>query len=231
MQRIIEQTEDGSATLFVPELNEHYHSVKGARTESQHIFIDMGLKASAAPCPHILEAGFGTGLNALLTLQEAERTGRPVRYTGIELYPLAWTEVEALHYSDDPRLRLLHEAPWEEEVCLTPTFRLLKLRRDLTSWQADDERPPLRCDVVYFDAFAPEKQPALWTPAVFRNLYRCLTSGGILTTYCAKGAVRRLMQDIGFRMERLPGPPGGKREILRATKPNDVPENMPELYR
>lgn len=231
MQRIIEQTEDGSATLYVPELNEHYHSVKGARTESQHIFIDMGLKASAAPCPHILEAGFGTGLNALLTLQEAERTGRPVRYTGIELYPLAWTEVEALHYSDDPRLRLLHEAPWEEEVCLTPTFRLLKLRRDLTSWQADDERPPLRCDVVYFDAFAPEKQPALWTPAVFRNLYRCLTSGGILTTYCAKGAVRRLMQDIGFRMERLPGPPGGKREILRATKPNDVPENMPELYR
>ena len=231
MQRIIEQTEDGSATLFVPELNEHYHSVKGARTESQHIFIDMGLKASAAPCPHILEAGFGTGLNALLTLQESERTGRPVRYTGIELYPLAWTEVEALHYSDDPRLRLLHEAPWEEEVCLTPTFRLLKLRRDLTSWQADDERPPLRCDVVYFDAFAPEKQPALWTPAVFRNLYRCLTSGGILTTYCAKGAVRRLMQDIGFRMERLPGPPGGKREILRATKPNDVPENMPELYR
>lgn len=231
MQRIIEQTEDGSATLFVPELNEHYHSVKGARTESQHIFIDMGLKASAAPCPHILEAGFGTGLNALLTLQEAERTGRPVRYTGIELYPLAWTEVEALHYSDDPRLRLLHEAPWEEEVCLTPTFRLLKLRRDLTSWQADNERPPLRCDVVYFDAFAPEKQPALWTPAVFRNLYCCLTPGGILTTYCAKGAVRRLMQDIGFRMERLPGPPGGKREILRATKPNDVPENMPELYR
>ena len=83
MQRIIEQTEDGSATLFVPELNEHYHSVKGARTESQHIFIDMGLKASAASCPHILEAGFGTGLNALLTLQEAERTGRPVRYTAL----------------------------------------------------------------------------------------------------------------------------------------------------
>lgn len=223
MHRIIEQTEDGSATLYVPELNEHYHSVKGARTESQHIFIDMGLKASAASCPQVLEAGFGTGLNALLTLQEAERSGRPVRYTGIELYPLAWPEVEALHYSDDPRLRLLHEAPWETEVQLTPTFRLLKLRRDLTVWQAEDEHPPLRCDVVYFDAFAPEKQPALWMPDVFRNLYRSLTPGGILTTYCAKGAVRRLMLDIGFRMERLPGPPGGKREILRATKPNDVP--------
>lgn len=219
MHRTIEVTQDGSATLYVPELDEHYHSVKGARTESQHIFIDMGLKASTAPTPRILEAGFGTGLNALLTLQEAERTERSVHYTGIELYPLAWPEVEALHYSDDPHLRLLHEAPWEEEVQLTPTFRLLKLRRDLSCWQADDEHPSLRCDLVYFDAFAPEKQPALWTPEVFRNLYRCLSSGGILTTYCAKGAVRRLLQQTGFRTERLPGPPGGKREILRATKP------------
>ena len=144
MQRIIEQTEDGSATLYVPELNEHYHSVKGARTESQHIFIDMGLKASAAPCPHILEAGFGTGLNALLTLQEAERTGRPVRYTGIELYPLAWTEVEALHYSDDPRLRLLHEAPWEEEVCLTPTPAETAPRPDLVAGRRRTPAPALR---------------------------------------------------------------------------------------
>ena len=90
MQRIIEKTEDGSATLFVPELNEHYHSVKGARTESQHIFIDMGLKVSATARPHILEIGFGTGLNALLTLETAEKEKRPVHYTGIELYPLAW---------------------------------------------------------------------------------------------------------------------------------------------
>lgn len=97
MQRIIEKTEDGSATLFVPELNEHYHSVKGARTESQHIFIDMGLKASATARPHILEIGFGTGLNALLTLETAEKEKRPVHYIGIELYPLAWPEVDALN--------------------------------------------------------------------------------------------------------------------------------------
>ena len=99
MKRIIERTEDGSATLFVPELDEHYHSVKGARTESQHIFINMGLKASAAPQPHVLEIGFGTGLNALLTLEAAEQDARPVHYTGIELYPLAWEEVDALGYS------------------------------------------------------------------------------------------------------------------------------------
>ena len=98
MKRVIEKTDDGSATLFVPELNEHYHSTKGARTESQHIFINMGLKASAAPSPHILEIGFGTGLNAWLTLEEAERSGRNVHYTGLELYPLEWQMVEQLGY-------------------------------------------------------------------------------------------------------------------------------------
>ena len=83
MERIIERTDDGSATLFVPELNEHYHSTKGARTESQHIFIDMGLKASPAATPRVLEIGFGTGLNAWLTLEEAERSRRNIHYTGI----------------------------------------------------------------------------------------------------------------------------------------------------
>ena len=102
MKRVIEKTDDGSATLFVPELNEHYHSTKGARTESQHIFINMGLKASAAPSPHILEIGFGTGLNAWLTLEEAERSGRNVHYTGLELYPLEWQMVEQLGYIEQP---------------------------------------------------------------------------------------------------------------------------------
>ena len=98
MKRIIEKTDDGSATLFVPELNEHYHSTKGARTESQHIFIEMGLKASASTAPRILEVGFGTGLNAWLTLEEAEQSGRHIHYTGLELYPLEWQTVEELGY-------------------------------------------------------------------------------------------------------------------------------------
>ena len=126
MKRIIERTEDGSATLFVPELDEHYHSVKGARTESQHIFINMGLKASAAPQPHVLEIGFGTGLNALLTLEAAEQDARPVHYTGIELYPLAWEEVDALGYSNNPLFKQLHTAPWEEDVKISPHFTLRK---------------------------------------------------------------------------------------------------------
>lgn len=218
MKRTIELTQDGSATLYVPELDEHYHSVKGARTESQHIFINMGLKHSQAEQPRILEIGFGTGLNALLTLQEAEQSQRCIHYTGIELYPLTWPEVHALHYSDDSRLQLLHETPWEQQVQLTPYFSLLKLQRDLIRWKATDEQTPFHCDLIYFDAFAPDKQPDLWTRDIFENLYKCLNPGGILTTYCAKGVIRRMLQEVGFQMERLPGPPGGKREILRGIK-------------
>lgn len=214
MKRIIEHTEDGSATLFVPELNEHYHSVKGARTESQHIFIDMGLKASAAPQPHVLEIGFGTGLNALLTLEAAEQEKRPVHYTGIELYPLAWEEVNALGYSDNPSFERLHTAPWEEDVEISPYFTLRKIKGDANTVIHSSFSP----SVVYFDAFAPEKQPEMWNEQLFRSLYVTMNTGGILTTYCAKGVIRRLLQAVGFRVERLPGPPGGKREILRATK-------------
>lgn len=246
MERIIEQTEDGSATLFVPELNEHYHSVKGAHTESQHIFIDMGLKACPLPHPHILEIGFGTGLNALLTLEAAEKEKRPVHYTGIELYPLSWQEVNALKYSKNPLFETLHAAPWEEDVNITPYFTLRKIQEDVIQFKVESSKLKVamqhKCaansqlstlnyqltfDVVYFDAFAPEKQPEMWSEAIFRKLYACMNPNGILTTYCAKGAVRRLLQDIGFKVERLPGPPGGKREILRATK---MPDSKKEEY-
>lgn len=214
MKRILEQTEDGSATLFVPELNEHYHSVKGARTESQYIFIDMGLKAVTAACPHVLEIGFGTGLNALLTLEEAEKEKRPVHYTGIELYPLVWEEVEALKYSDNPLFQTLHDAPWGEDVAVTPYFTLRKIQADARV----AVNPNHYYNVIYFDAFAPEKQPEMWEEQFLRDIYNRMNEHGVLTTYCAKGTIRRLLQAIGFQTERLPGPPGGKREILRATK-------------
>lgn len=225
MKRIIERTEDGSATLFVPELNEHYHSVKGARTESQHIFIDMGLKASTAIQPHILEIGFGTGLNALLTLETAEQEKRPVHYTGIELYPLSWEEVDILNYSNNPLFKKLHTASWNKDVNITPCFTLHKIKGDVNRVISDKQlavigEPPANYsfDLVYFDAFAPEKQPEMWSEELFRNIYACMNDNGILTTYCAKGVIRRLLQAVGFTVERLPGPPGGKREILRATK-------------
>ncbi|AVM53056.1 tRNA U34 5-methylaminomethyl-2-thiouridine-forming methyltransferase MnmC [Bacteroides zoogleoformans] len=221
MKRVIEKTEDGSSTLFVPELNEHYHSVKGARTESQHIFIDMGLKASPASHPCVLEIGFGTGLNALLTLETAEKEKRCIHYTGIDLYPLAWHEVNALNYSSHPLFKTLHEAPWEEDVHITPNFILRKVRENVAGgeWSvAGSERLSLQYDLVYFDAFSPEKQPEMWKEEIFRKMYAAMNDNGILTTYCSKGAIRRMLQNIGFEMERLPGPPGGKREILRGRK-------------
>lgn len=217
MKRIIEYTADGSATLFVPELDEHYHSVKGAHTESQHIFIEMGFRHVAANPVYLLEIGFGTGLNALLTLLETEATGREVEYTGLELHPLKWETIESLGYSCNPLFEKLHASPWEIRNEITPRFSLTKKEADFTRLP---EAPGLTSfDVIYFDAFAPEKQPEMWSQELFDHLFSITRSGGVLTTYCAKGVIRRMLQQAGFIVERLPGPPGGKREILRATKP------------
>lgn len=217
----LEQTADGSYTLYVPELDEHYHSVKGALTESQHIFIDMGLKHSSITAPHILEIGLGTGLNCVLTLLEAKESQRHVYYTGIERYPLNEEIIRKLNYPSiigkgcEEDYFAIHQAPWEEDACLSPWFTLHKMEGDFTHYSFEQ-----KYDIIYFDAFAPEKQPEMWEQSLFDNLYQVLNEGGILTTYCAKGVVRRMLQTAGFKVERLPGPPGGKREILRATKSN-----------
>ncbi|EJW93767.1 protein containing DUF752 [gut metagenome] len=235
-----EPTADGSYTLYVPQLDEHYHSVKGALTEAQHIFIDLGLKQTAATHPRVLEIGLGTGLNAFLTLLTAEETQRPVHYTGIERYPLREDQLQPLDYparigrGHAAKYAAIHAVPWGEDVPLTPWFTLHKVEGDFTELfgtvlSTDNPSTALpeapsrspwaeRFDVIYFDAFAPEKQPEMWEPTLFEGLYQVLNEGGILTTYCAKGVVRRMLQAAGFTVERLPGPPGGKREILRATK-------------
>ncbi len=235
-----EQTADGSYTLYVPELDEHYHSVKGALTESRHIFIEMGLNHSPVLEPRILEIGLGTGLNAFLTFLTAEQTQRKVHYTGIERYPLMQETLRQLAYPSlieptrEADYYALHSAPWGEDVELSPWFTLHKIEGDFTQLfnsslchSEQSEEPTVgesqsvnrqKFDIIYFDAFAPEKQPEMWQQSLFDNLYALLNEGGILTTYCAKGVVRRMLQSAGFTVERLPGPPGGKREILRATK-------------
>ena len=216
----LEQTADGSYTLYVPELDEHYHSVKGALTESQHIFIDMGLKHSRVPSPHILEIGLGTGLNCFLTLLTAAETQRNIHYTGIERFPLSMEVIQKLDYptlinkGHEEEYMAIHQAPWGENIPLSPWFTLHKIEGDFTNYAFKKGY-----DIIYFDAFAPEKQPEMWEQSLFDGLYSTLNEGGILTTYCAKGVVRRMLQTAGFIVERLPGPPGGKREILRATKP------------
>ena len=217
----LEQTADGSYTLYVPELDEHYHSIKGALTESQHIFIDMGLKHSSVNSPKILEIGLGTGLNCILTLLEAEESQRHIHYTGIERYPLNEEIIRKLDYPSmignkhEEKYLAIHQTPWEEDTHLSPWFTLHKIEGDFTHYTFEN-----KYDIIYFDAFAPEKQPEMWEQSLFDNLYNVLNEGGILTTYCAKGIVRRMLQTAGFKVERLPGPPGGKREILRATKTN-----------
>lgn len=215
----LEQTADGSYTLYVPELDEHYHSVKGALTESQHIFIDMGLKHSSAPSPHILEIGLGTGLNCFLTLLNAEEEKQHIHYTSIERFPLSMDVIQKLDYPSiigrghKEDYLAIHQAPWEEDIILSPWFTLHKIEGDFTNYTFKKGY-----DIIYFDAFAPEKQPEMWAQSLFDSLFQILNEGGILTTYCAKGIVRRMLQSAGFTVERLAGPPGGKREILRATK-------------
>ena len=215
----IEKTADGSYTLYIPEMDEHYHSVKGALTESQHIFIDMGLKHSNITEPRILEIGLGTGLNCFLTFLASEETHRKVFYTGIERYPLSMDVLRQLNYpalihqGHESDYYAIHQAEWGKEIALSAKFTLHKIESDFTTYRFEKGY-----DIIYFDAFAPEKQPEMWEQSLFNSLYEILNDGGILTTYCAKGVVRRMLQTAGFTVERLPGPPGGKREILRATK-------------
>lgn len=218
MERSFIETEDGSTSLYVPALNEHYHSVHGAVQESRHIFIQAGIEFYGQENISVVEAGFGTGLNAYLSLIHAETRHCSIRYTTLEKYPLSEDEIKALNYPsllpfDRPELFYrLHTSPWEEEVALTPRFTFLKRRTDIREWQSDTQ-----ADIVFFDAFNPEVQPHLWTTEVFRRFHEALKPGGILVTYCVKGIVKQALRDAGFSLKRLPGPPG-KREMLRATK-------------
>ena len=215
----VQHTEDGSATLFVPELDEHYHSVKGAYTESLHIYRDCAYLYAAERTTNrplrLLEIGFGTGLNAVVTAMAATDE-RPVQYITLEKYPIEPQLICKLGYDnfiDASLLSAIHAAPWEQPATVTPCFTIEKHCCDLT-----DTALPEDIDIVYFDAFAPEKQPEMWSSEIFARIYHVMRPGGVLTTYCAKGAIRRLLHSIGFSVERLAGPVGGKREILRATK-------------
>lgn len=218
IKRELQQTADGSHTLFIPEMDEHYHSINGAVQESRHVFIEAGLHHLAKKDITVFEIGFGTGLNALLTLLDAEENNRVVNYYSIELYPLEPELVQALNYGKvicpekKELFDALHAAAWNEAADITDYFVLHKIQGDNNSSEL-----PGGIDLVYFDAFAPDKQPEMWNQDIFNRLYAHMADGGILTTYCAKGVVRRMMQEAGYSVERIPGPPG-KREMLRAIK-------------
>lgn len=217
----IELTADGSHTLFVSELNEHYHSTNGAIQESTHVFIKTGLSACKKDVINVFEIGFGTGLNAFLTLLDVKDTQLRVYYTGIEYYPLPISLIKELNYienhsPEEQNLYFkLHDTDWNIESEISSNFYLTKINADFTQFDFSDIKKPL--DLIYFDAFAPDKQTEMWSQEIFDQLYAVTNNQGILVTYCAKGVVRRMMQQAGYKVERLPGPPG-KREMLRATK-------------
>jgi len=217
-KRELQITADGSHTLFVPSMDEHYHSVNGAIQESKHVFIEAGFRRINTECIRILEIGFGTGLNAFLTLQETEMSKKSVSYYSVERYPLDAEIVAHLNYGDliwpekKELFHTLHSVAWNQPVSITDQFILHKIKGDSNTCEL-----PSDLDLVYFDAFAPEKQPEMWKPEIFTKLGTLVRKGGIIVTYCAKGEVRRNMQAAGFRMERLPGPPG-KRHMLLGIK-------------
>lgn len=218
LKRELEITEDGSHTLFVPELNEHYHSTHGAIQEAMHVYLNAGFHFCNQDPIHILEIGFGTGLNCLLTLIEAQKQKRTVIYHSIELYPLTEELIQNLNYTNqieglDTDLFLrLHKANWNEEVKINDNFTLNKLQGDLREYNF-----PSKYDLIYFDAFAPDIQPELWTKDIFQKLHNYLNENAILTTYSTKGIIKRALRSSGFEVKRLPGPPG-KRQMLRAKK-------------
>jgi len=216
----IRETLDGSQTLYLGELDEHYHSTFGAVQESQHVFIQAGFNQCPQSDIRVLEIGFGTGLNCYLTLLAGLISGKKVWYSAIEKFPIpeeVWGKLIFSHHFPDSNpewFSLIHQAQWNGEAEIHPQFILHKIESDLLDmgW----EKLPF-VDLVYFDAFSPEKQPELWSRSIFEMIFDRLNSEGILVTYCAKGDVRRILQSVGFVVERIPGPPG-KREMIRATK-------------
>jgi tRNA U34 5-methylaminomethyl-2-thiouridine-forming methyltransferase MnmC len=217
-------TADGSHTLFIPALGEHYHSFHSSVREAVHVYIEAGLHWLFPKTPgpiRVFEVGFGSGLNALVTALAANEAERKVEFHSVELYPLEAEQCLKLNYCqyiESPKAQtffdLIHSSPWENDVSIHPFFSLQKLRADFLQMELEFES----VHIIYFDAFGFRAQEELWQLDVFEKCFRLLKPGGVLVTYASKGVVRRTMQQAGFAVDKLPGPPG-KREMVRATKP------------
>ena len=208
--RELVKTADGSFTLFIPEVQETYHTTHGAVQESMHVFIENGLKACDKEMIRVLEVGLGTGLNAMLTLQHATQK---IDYCALEPYPLSKEILNELVTSGSDQFEMkFHASNVGEWISIQENFSFVRLEIGLEEFSSEE-----KFDVIYYDAFGPRVEPGLWTLERMQQCFDLLNEGGVFVTYCAKGEVRRNLQAAGFVVERLAGPPG-KREMLRGKK-------------
>ncbi|MEG0927368.1 tRNA (5-methylaminomethyl-2-thiouridine)(34)-methyltransferase MnmD [Chryseobacterium sp.] len=223
MKREIKTTNDGSKTLFINDLNENYHSHHGALQEAEHVFIKNGLNLINDCEINILELGFGTGLNVLVTINEYLKTDKNhvINYFSLEKYPINESEVKDLAYFelfDNPELKniyqKIHLADWEKPVEIISGFNLKKIECDFFDLK-DIDLPKI--NLVYFDCFGARVQPDLWEKPLFEMVSDKIAINGLLTTYSSKGSVRRILQELNFNVEKKQGPPG-KREMINAVK-------------
>lgn len=214
-------TEDGSHSLFDEELNETYHSTRGARGESQHVFIKEGLEfwllKNQIDEVKILEIGLGTGLNAFLTAQFAQASQQEIHFTSLEPFPIQQEIYKNLNFhkskEEQELLLKIHSCEWRQGISLSPYFGFFKTQTKLEEFESDES-----FDIIYFDAFAPSKQPEVWSLENLEKCYSLLEKGGVLTTYCAQGQFKRNLSEAGFIVETLQGAMG-KKEMVRGIKP------------
>ncbi|MGC6479630.1 MAG: tRNA (5-methylaminomethyl-2-thiouridine)(34)-methyltransferase MnmD [Flavobacteriaceae bacterium] len=218
-------TADGSPSLFLPELKETYHSRHGAQTESDYVFLQKGLShwldlSDKSKSIHLLEVGFGTGLNAYLTFKAAVKQKLSIHYHSLEKFPLSISLLEQMQFdqflgatASQSYFWPLHQAEWEVSTAISANFHLCKKEVGF-----EDFRTEQKYDIIFYDAFGAHAQPQMWTAERMAQAANLLRSGGVWVSYCAKGSVRRALEDAGLQVERLPGPPG-KREMLRAIRP------------
>jgi len=219
------QTEDGSSSLLNIALNETYHSTHGAIQESTHVFIKNGLQhfieKTDLTSASVFEVGFGTGLNAFLALLFSIESKIQIDYTSVEAFPIDWETASRLNYPQQLKrkeapvyFQQLHQTEWNKKIRITDSFSLLKEKSPVQNFEFLSSQ----FDIIFFDAFAPSKQPEMWTLFILEKISPALKTGGVFVTYCAKGQLKRDLKQLGLMVESLPGPPG-KREMVRATKP------------
>lgn len=221
MNKII-LTEDGSKTLFNETIGEHYHSTRGALQESKHVFLQAGLVHTTSLFPQqeisILEVGFGTGLNFLVSMDYALEQQVPLRYTGIEAFPITDAELQATDYQQYVAPILWKAYSDHYSSCINKRVELLPGHSLEVVQQPLAEVPPVNgYHLVYYDAFSLQYQPEMWSNEIIEHTTKFLRPGGVFVTYAITGNLKRALTSFGFKVEKLVGAPG-KRQMLRATK-------------